>query len=88
MHDRVRIVSARELGVQSQSAARYCLRFPASWRHAPVKNRYASALELADDLARVQSGQPLRTPLSTPKSDVYRPQSARAEQAATLLGFR
>jgi serine/threonine-protein kinase len=51
-------------------------------------NRYASALELADDLARVQRGQALRTPLSTPKSDVYLPQSARAEQAATLLGFR
>jgi len=45
MHDRIRIVSARELGVQSQPAACYCLRFPASWRHAPVKNRYASALE-------------------------------------------
>jgi len=51
-------------------------------------NRYASAHELADDLARVQSGQAPRTALSTPEVDVYRPQSARAEQAATLLGFR
>ena len=50
-------------------------------------NRYASALELRDDLERVQSGQAPRTALSTPESDVYTPQSARAEQAATLLGF-
>lgn len=51
------------------------------------RHRYASMLELAEDLARVQSGQPPRTPFSTPGSDVYVPQSARAGQAATMLGY-
>jgi len=50
-------------------------------------NRYASALELADDLERVQNGQAPRTALSTPDADVYTPRSARAEQAAAMLGF-
>ncbi|HYP74773.1 MAG TPA: serine/threonine-protein kinase [Polyangiaceae bacterium] len=51
------------------------------------ENRYASALELADDLERVQSGHAPRTPFTTPQSDVYTPRSARAEQAAAMLGF-
>jgi serine/threonine protein kinase len=50
-------------------------------------NRYASALELAEDLARVQDGQPPRTEFSAPLADVYTPQSARAQQAAAMLGF-
>jgi len=45
MHEQVRIVSARESSLQLQPRARYRLRFPASWRHDPVKNRYALALE-------------------------------------------
>ncbi len=49
-------------------------------------NRYASALELAEDLARVQHGQAPRAGFSQPESDVYRPQSARAAQAAEMLG--
>jgi len=51
------------------------------------ENRYASALELREDLERVQNGHPPRTAFSTPEADVYRPQSARAEQAAAMLGF-
>jgi len=50
-------------------------------------NRYASVLELLEDLDRVQNGQTPRTAFSTPTTDVYTPRSARAEQAATLLGF-
>jgi serine/threonine-protein kinase len=50
-------------------------------------NRYASVLELLEDLDRVQNGQTPRTVFSTPTTDVYTPRSARAEQAATLLGF-
>jgi eukaryotic-like serine/threonine-protein kinase len=50
-------------------------------------NRYASALELAEDLARVRNGQPPRAEFSAPVADVYTPQSARAEQAAAMLGF-
>lgn len=51
------------------------------------EDRYASVSELAEDLARVRSGQPPRTAVSTPTADAYRPRSARAEQAAALLGF-
>ncbi|HEY0463144.1 MAG TPA: serine/threonine-protein kinase, partial [Polyangiaceae bacterium] len=51
-------------------------------------HRYASALELADDLNRVQNGQAPRAAFSTPETDVYTPRSARAEQAAAMLGFR
>ena len=51
------------------------------------ENRYASALELREDLERVQNGHPPRTAFSAPEADVYRPQSARAEQAAAMLGF-
>ncbi|HET7544680.1 MAG TPA: serine/threonine-protein kinase [Polyangiaceae bacterium] len=50
-------------------------------------NRYASALELCEDLQRVREGHAPRQPFSPPKSDVYVPQSARAEQAAKILGF-
>jgi len=50
-------------------------------------NRYASALELGEDLERVRHGRaPLGT-FSPPVSDVYVPQSSRAEQSAALLGF-
>ena len=51
-------------------------------------NRYASARELAEDLVRVQNGQPPRVAFSVPETDVYTPQSSRAEQAAAMLGFR
>jgi len=49
-------------------------------------NRYASALEMAEDLARVQNGQPPRTAFSRPVNDVYVPQTARAVQAAAMIG--
>jgi len=51
------------------------------------ENRYASALELAEDLARVQRGQAPHATFSVPAADVYTPRSARAEQAAAILGF-
>ena len=50
-------------------------------------NRYASALELAEDLERVQNGQAPRAASSATVTDVYTPRSARAEQAAAMLGF-
>ncbi|MEI9935650.1 MAG: serine/threonine-protein kinase [Pseudomonadota bacterium] len=55
-------------------------------RKNPV-NRYASALELYEDLDRVQNGQAPRSTFSMPESDVYTPRSARSEQAAAILGF-
>ncbi|HYQ45334.1 MAG TPA: serine/threonine-protein kinase [Polyangiaceae bacterium] len=51
-------------------------------------NRYASVLELAEDLERVANGHAPRTALSTPDVDVYTPKSQRAEQSAAMLGYR
>jgi hypothetical protein len=51
------------------------------------ENRYASVLELAEDLEHVRNGQTPRTDFSAPAADVYRPRSVRAEQAAALLGY-
>jgi len=50
-------------------------------------NRYASAAELAEELERVQRGQAPRAAFSPSEADVYTPRSARAEQAAAMLGF-
>src|SRR6478736_581643 len=50
-------------------------------------NRYASALELEEDLRRVQNGERPVTDFSRPPLDVYTPQSARAVQAAGSLGY-
>jgi eukaryotic-like serine/threonine-protein kinase len=50
-------------------------------------NRYASALDLAEDLDRVKNGQAPRAVLAAPEVDVYRPRTARAEQSAAMLGL-
>jgi serine/threonine-protein kinase len=50
-------------------------------------NRYASALELYEDLDRARHGRAPLSSFAPVTSDVYAPQSARAEQAAAILGF-
>jgi len=50
-------------------------------------NRYASVLEMAEDLARVSNGRAPHTAFSTPEVDVYTPKSSRAEQSAAMLGY-
>jgi len=50
-------------------------------------HRYASAVELLEDLRRVQNGQAPRTAFALIAADRYTPQTARAEHAAKLLGF-
>jgi len=50
-------------------------------------NRYASALELVCDLDRVQNGRAPHADFAPCKNDVYTPQTARAQQAAGMLGF-